>query len=166
MRRPGSRSSRANSPISNPTIYNATLCGKNQMVDGPKKQMGMLLRRSTKGMIWNTVATGFEWCADLRDLATAPEIQSSICFGNTLLEVGEPEEIAWFGTAGWNNAETDPQITDCFGPTPDFTPAATLTANAATPPDDGFFDATAKYIGAFEAGNSWATGAWISYERK
>lgn len=155
-----------NTPISNPTIYNATLCGKNQMVDGPKKQMGMLLRRSTKGMIWNTIATGFEWCADLRDAATDPELHSSICFDNIQNNVGEAEEIAWFETAGWNNAETDPKIKDCFGPKPDFTPESTLTQDAATPPDDGFFDATASYIGAFKAGDDWASGKWVSFDRK
>lgn len=155
-----------NTPISNPMIYNATLCGKNQTVDGPKKQMGMLLRRSTKGQIWNTIVTGFEWCADLRDPLTAPEIRSSICSGNTQLGVGEAEEEAWFGNAGWKNSEVDPKIKDCFAATPDFTPEATLTTNAATPPNDGFFDASASYIGAFEAGKSWAQGAWISYARK
>ena len=48
--------------------------------------------------------------------------------------------------------------------TPDFRPAATLTENAASPPDDGFFDAGAKYIGAFKADDSWATGAWVSFD--
>ncbi len=154
----------ANTPISNPTIYNVTLCGKNQAVDGPKKQMGMLLRRSTKGKIANAVVTGFEWCADLRDPLTDPTIESSICHGNTLLNVGEAAEVEWF--SGNGNSEVDPKIKDCFGATPDFTPEATLTENAATPPNDGFFDTTAKYIGAFEAGNSWAEGAWVSYARK
>lgn len=154
----------ANTPISNPTIYNVTLCGKNQAVDGPKKQMGMLLRRSTKGKIANAVVTGFEWCADLRDPLTDPTIESSICHGNTLLNVGEAAEVEWF--TGNGNSEIDPKIKDCFAATPDFTPEATLTENAATPPNDGFFDTTAKYIGAFEAGESWAKGAWVSYARK
>jgi hypothetical protein len=111
----------------------------------PSSSMGMLLRRSTKGKIANAVVTGFEWCADLRDPLTDPTIESSICHGNTLLNVGEAAEVEW---------------------TPDFTPEATLTENAATPPNDGFFDTTAKYIGAFEAGESWAKGAWVSYARK
>jgi hypothetical protein len=155
-----------NAPLSNPMIYNVTLCGKNAPVDGPKKQMGMLLRRSTKGTIRNTIATGFEWCADLRDPATDPMIESSICFGNTLLNVGEQAEIDWFNKAGSKNAEMDPKIKDCFAAVPDFTPEATLTTNAATPPNDGFFDTTANYIGAFKAGENWAKGAWISFDRK
>lgn len=158
--------SSANTPISNPTIYNVTMCGKNQMVDGPKKQMGMLLRRSTKGSINNAVVTGFEWCADLRDPLTAPVIKSSICHGNVLLNVGEQQEIDWFNTAGGKNSEVDPKIKDCYAATPDFTPEATLTTNAATPPNDGFFDTSATYIGAFAADDNWAEGAWISYARK
>ena len=154
----------ANTPISNPTIYNVTLCGRKQMVDGPKKQMGMLLRRSTKGKIVNTIVTGFEWCADLRDPLTAPTIESSICHGNIQLNVGEAQEVEWF--SGNKNSEMDPKIKDCFAANPDFTPEATLEANAATPPNDGFFDGNAKYIGAFEAGKNWASGKWVSYARK
>lgn len=154
-----------NEPISSPTIYNATLCGKNAPIDGPKKQMGMLLRRSTKGTIRNTIVTGFEWCADLRDPATAPVLESSICFGNTLLNVGEQQEIDWF-MAGAKNAETDPKIGGCFAAKPDWTPEATLTENAATPPNDGFFDAGANYIGAFAVGENWAKGKWVSFDRK
>ncbi len=32
------------------------------------------------------------------------------------------------------------------------------------PPDDGFFDPEAKYIGAFKADDTWATGAWVSFD--
>ena len=44
-------------------------------------------------------------------------------------------------------------------------PAQAAAPNAATPPNDGFFDATASYIGAFKAGDTWATGAWVSFDR-
>ncbi len=158
--------SSSNTPISNPTIYNATLCGKNQMVDGPKKQMGMLLRRSTKGNIFNAVVSGFEHCIDLRDPLTAPSVQSSICHGNTLFNVGEADEMTLFNKAGSKNSETDPKIKGCFAAKPDFTPDATLTTNAATPPNDGFFDQSANFIGAFAAGDDWTAGSWVSYDRK
>ncbi|MEZ4297381.1 MAG: hypothetical protein R3B70_20620 [Polyangiaceae bacterium] len=170
-----------NTPISNPTIYNATLCGKNVPIDGPKQQFGMLLRRSTKGMLNNIIASGFEACIDLRDAATAPELESSICYGNTIFNVAYPEEaagmgaykdddagldeVAWFNEAAKKNSEMDPKITDCFGAVPDFTPAATITQNAATPPNDGFFDTSASYIGAFKAGDTWVKGAWVSFDR-
>ena len=178
-------SSSLNTPLSNPTVYNATFCGKNLKMDGAKQQYGMLGRRSTKGQISNSVLTGFEACIDLRDSATSVELKSSVCFGNgygtaanniayaEVMGGAGPlsdddnglDERAWFKDPARKNSEVDPQIIDCFGPKPDFTPKATLSANAATPPDDGFFDPTASYIGAFKAGDTWATGAWVSYDR-
>lgn len=174
-----------NMPFSSPTIYNATLVGKNLAADGPKQQYGMLARRSTKGMIYNAIATGFEACVDVRDATTSVEVHSSICFGNgygvaenniayaevaggsgvTSDDDGGVDERAWFKTAAWKNAETDPKLKAPFAAEPDFTPMTTLSTNAATPPNDGFFDATATYIGAFAAGDTWATGAWVSYDR-
>jgi len=72
------------------------------------------------------------------------------------------DEVNWLTTSG--NQSIDPKI-DCFKGVPDFSPASTLTESAATPPSDGFFDATASYIGAFEVGDAWATGNWVDYCR-
>lgn len=169
----------ANTPTSEPTIYNATLCGKN--VDVDKSQFGMLLRRSTKAHIFNTVASGFEAGVDIRDPLTSVEIKNSIFFGNLAANVAYNEdgsdtgvhkdddagldEVAFITDAANKNSEIDPKITDCFGATPNFTPMATLSTDAATPPDDGFFDATASHVGAFKAGENWAFGAWVDYSR-
>lgn len=166
-----------NMPLSEPTIYNVTLCGKDVNVD--KQQYGMLLRRSTKAHIANAIMTGFEACVDVRDASTSVELTSSICFGNSVQNIAYDEtaagmdvqkdddngfdEAAWFKAPASKNAETDPMIAGCFGAAPDFTPASTITTNAATPPKDGFFDETAAYIGAFKAGDTWAQGAWVSY---
>jgi hypothetical protein len=173
-----------NMPFSEPTIYNATLCGHNK--DVPKEQYGMLLRRSTKAHIFNTIVTGFEAGVDVRNPLTSIEVKNSIFFGqvvtgatfgypeNTTAPMGDVlfnddmgfDEIASLMAAG--NQSIDPKV-GCFkgapGSAPDFTPAATLTSNAATPPNDGFFDATAAYIGAFKAGDTWATGNWVDFSR-
>ena len=171
-----------NTPFSEPTIYNATLCGKN--VDVAKQQYGMLFRRSTKAHIFNTIATGFEAGYDLRDKATSVAIQNSIFFGNLAQNIAYAEvagqtsmpaaltddddsgadEIALFNAAASKNSVEDPKIKDCFNKAgADFTPKTTITGNAAAPPSDGFFDATAKYVGAFEAGGTWATGNWVDF---
>ncbi|WP_437476709.1 hypothetical protein WME75_26870 [Sorangium sp. So ce1014] len=170
-----------NTPVSEPTIYNATLCGKNKDVD--KQQYGMLLRHSTKAHIFNTIVTGFEAGVDLRDELTEVELASSIFFGNLAANIAHVEndanetteskldddddagadEIAWFEGEASNSVE-DPGLADCFAKAPDFRPAVTLAGNAATPPDDGFFDAEASYIGAFKAEDTWATGAWVSFD--
>lgn len=171
----------ANAPISEPTIYNATLCGHNK--DVAKQQFGMLLRRSTKAHIFNTVVTGFEAGVDVRDPLTGAgvEVKSSIFYGQvvgganyayaeTIAGTGVTadddsgfDEVAWLEGAG--NQSIDPKI-HCFDAGgPDFTPEATLTSNAATPPGDGFFDNTAAYIGAFKSDDTWATGNWIDFSR-
>ncbi|WP_437630109.1 T9SS C-terminal target domain-containing protein [Sorangium sp. So ce854] len=170
-----------NAPVSEPTIYNVTLCGKNKDVD--KQQYGMLLRRGTKAHIFNAIVTGFEAGLDLRNESTEVELKSSIFFGNLEANIayeetdankstestldddddGGVDEVAWFEGETTNSVE-DPQLADCFAATPDFRPAATLTENAATPPDDGFFDPEAAYIGAFKADDTWATGAWVSFD--
>ena len=56
-------------PNSNPTISNATLCGRN-MVPGAKKKFGMLLRRNTGATIRNVLAYGFDYGLDVRDAKT------------------------------------------------------------------------------------------------
>ncbi len=170
-----------NAPISEPTIYNVTLCGKNKDVD--KQQYGMLLRRATKAHIWNAIVTGFEAGVDLRNNGTEVELASSIFFGNVVENIaydetdtdeankanldfdddGGVDEVAWFEAEASNSA-VDPELTDCFAASPDFLPKATLSENAATPPSDGFFDTKASYIGAFKADDTWATGAWVSYD--
>ncbi|EYF04603.1 hypothetical protein [Chondromyces apiculatus] len=176
-----------NRPISSPTIYNATLCGQNKVVD--KQQYGMLLRRSTEGTVVNTVITGFEACVDVGGALTDPVATSSICHGSTAPGVtiayeetdtdeaskGKPtydddggfDEVAWWNDPASGNSVTDPGLANCFrAGDPDFRPAVTLSEGAATPPEDGFFDASATYIGAFTADDGWATGAWVSFEAR
>jgi hypothetical protein len=77
------------------------------------------------------------------------------------------DEAAFFTDAARNNVVgTDPQLTDPLNVTaPNFLPAAgsPLGMGGATPPDDGFFDDAATYIGALPVGGpDWTTG-WTSY---
>jgi len=167
-----------NEPFSEPTIYNATLVGKN--VDVDKQQYAMLLRRATKANLANIVATGFEAGVDIRDAATSVKLTNSTFFGNLVHNVAYTEtvdgmgsekdddmgldEVQWFMDGG--NVETDPMLASPFDrDAPDFRPMATITDNAATPPSDGFFDTSAAYVGAFAAGDTWLEGAWVSFTR-
>lgn len=168
--------STTNMPISNPTIYNATFIGH----DADKQQYGWLARRSTQGAVHNAIFTGFEACIDVRDAQTKVELKNSICFGNKVHNIAYPEvaggmgalsdddngldEVAWFNEATRNNSEIDPQLTAPFNVTaPDFRPKTTISEKAATPPNDGFFDPTAAYIGAAAANDTWLSGAWLSF---
>jgi hypothetical protein len=172
----------ANTPLSAPTIYNATLCGKN--ADPAKQQFGMLLRRGTRATIANTIAIGFEAGIDIRDASTQIDLKSSILFGNIVRNVAYEEdgsnadtqkdddalfnELTWFATPDNKNSERDPGIVGCFSAdSPNFAPPTSLTQNAATPPNDGFFDSTASYIGAFRNGNDrWAAESWIVWSER
>jgi hypothetical protein len=177
-------------PLTAPTVYNATLCGKNADLM-TAVSYGWLVRRNTRGKYVNIAAMGFDAGLDLRDTSTATgatnselDIQSSILFGmkaaSTIENIAPTEngagndgmfdEVGWFKTGAKKNAwSTDPGIPGCFNlDAPSFGPTASLTANAATPPNDGFFDATAAYIGAFkDANDKWATtGKWAKWASK
>ncbi len=193
----------ANGPLTSPTVYNATLIGKNKSVGG--SQFGLLLRKNTRGTYRNLVVTGFQAAVDLRDNTGAPgelSIANSLVWGSTgaasftvtnhiafvedkaSVPQGEDEkkykarpdynddnaidEVAWWST-GDTNRVADPGIPSCFDANaPVFGPTASLTEKAATPPNDGFFDAAATYMGAFkDASDTWATtGKWAVWADK
>lgn len=182
----------ANTPFTNPQVFNVTLCGKNKEVDNA--QFGMLIRRNSRGSFNNMIVNGFESSLDIRDATGAAllspvagqpqlDIKSTLFFGakgnGVLDDIAYPEtgtaapnkdndngvdEVSWIKGAGRTNApKTDPGI-NCFDPVaPTFGPATSLTTGAATPPADGFFDASAAYLGAFkDASDKWATtGKWV-----
>jgi hypothetical protein len=166
------------SPVSEPTIYNATLCGKN--VEVAAQQYGLLVRRSSKAHIFNAIVTGFEAGLDIRDARTDVEVKNSIFYGNVVKNLAYEEdgsnadnqkdddngldEIAWLMRPEQRNVVSDPGL-DCFNPvSPRFQPKASLTANATAPPSDGFFEASAFYVGAFrDASDAWASGNWVVF---
>ncbi|MBS2013869.1 MAG: hypothetical protein JST00_13350 [Deltaproteobacteria bacterium] len=116
------------------------------------------------------------------------ELKSSIAFGNTVANVAFDEventggtsnprfdddngfdEVAWWNTAGFNNSEGTPAIPKCFDPiSPRFgAPAPINAATAAQPPNDGFYDPSAKYVGALrDQGDTWASGKWVLWSDK
>lgn len=187
----------ANLPLTNPTVYNVTLCGKNADVDNA--QFGMLIRKNSRGKFANLVVNGFESSLDIRDATGAAlknpiagepqlDIRSALFFNAkgqgvvddiAYAEVGAAapnkdndngiDEVAWIKGAGRKNlTKTDPGI-NCFDPVaPVFGPGTSLTADAEAPPSDGFFDASATYLGAFkDANDKWATtGKWVVWSDK
>ncbi|MFO0644393.1 MAG: hypothetical protein U0183_34555 [Polyangiaceae bacterium] len=184
----------ANTPLSNPTIMNASLFGKNADVDNI--QYGMLLRRNTRVTLKNILVSGFEAAIDIRDPSTAQAVgQNTLTLTNSLFwnsknagvleNLAYPEtgtaapnkdndgafnEIDWIKTpANKNLWNVDPETNGAFDTEkPVFGPKKTLVENAATPPNDGFFDTTAAYVGAFkDANDNWATrGAWAVWSAK
>ena len=171
----------ANTPLSAPTIYNATLCGKN--VDVAKQQYGMLLRRGTRAThrqhhrdrlrgwastfairprrsISGARSSSATSCATWPTRKTGPNTETQKDDDAVL------NELTWFATPERKNSERDPGIAGCFsGRTPPTSrPSASLTEKAATPPSDGFFDTSATYIGAFrDTRDGWASEPWVRW---
>jgi hypothetical protein len=200
-----------NTPLTSPTMYNASLFGKNKSVGG--LQYGLLLRKNTRGTYKNLVVHGFQAGLDVRNsigAGAAGELTmtNSLIWGSTgtsatfivtdhiayledkLIvpsEVSNPDEqtkykarpdwnddsaldeIVWFKTPANANRWVDPQVSAAFNrAAPVFGPATSLTENAVPPPNDGFFDTTATYLGAFkDAADTWATtGKWAVWSEQ
>lgn len=183
----------ASLPLTAPRIFNATLCGKNTSLTG--EQYGLLVRRNSRGAYRNIVVSGFQAALDIRDGigsgASALSIANStvwnskgsagftvtnhIAFVENVSTAGPSkiddatDEVAWFKGQPANQWAVDPAIGGCFDANaPVFGPAASLTSGAVGPPDDGFFDATGNYMGAFKDSNdTWATtGSWAVWSSK
>ncbi|MCC6808744.1 MAG: hypothetical protein IT381_15065 [Deltaproteobacteria bacterium] len=177
-------------PRSHPIIYNATLSGSAKAPKtAGKTQTGALLRRGTAGEIYNTIFLSFtDFPVDIRDAATVAQMNAgaltieSSCFFNNGFQgawddvVVKPEddddggfnEGAFFTDVTRHNlVSDDPLLT---APTnlvqPGFKPQSSssvlLPTNARTPDaSSGFFDASAKYIGAI--GTVDWTESWTAY---
>jgi len=184
----------ANLPLSNPTIYNASLFGKNADVDNA--QYGMLLRRNTRATLRNILVSGFEASLDVRDVSTRDGVtQGALTLTNSLFwnaknasvldNIAYPEtgatppnkdndgafsEVDWVKTAAHKNLfDRDPKTDRAFdAEKPVFGPATALVDSAATPPKDGFFDPAAAYVGAFkDQTDDWATrGRWAVWSSR
>jgi hypothetical protein len=166
---------------SSPSIYNATLCGDSTTL----QNYGIVSRNGASPAVGNALLTNWFSAFDARGAVTAKlDIHSTLAWGNganpacletsTVTDATMPtydddlgfDEIAWFRLAARLNGESDPGLVACSdakNPQPYAT--AALTTGAATPPADGFFDATATYLGAFrDANDAWLSGAWTRFD--
>ncbi len=177
-------------PRSEPTIYNATFVGPD---DDLGEQRGAVLRRGTWGTIRNAIFVGFgKESIDLRDEATiagteqdALSVESSIFFdigvegdewfADEPVDGSDDDDDAGFSEEDFftdddrsNSFGEDPMLAAPYSTTaPDFSSqdGSPVSQGAATPPDDGFFDSSAQFIGAIDpSGGDWTVG-WTSFAR-
>lgn len=176
-------------PVTNPTVYNFTFCGQDA-TGGAKRKFGALLRRSTAGTIRNGVVWGFDAAMDIRDKATharvnggspALSVQNSQFFkftgpnldrGLAVTETKADEllfgEVDYLLNAANNDVtDQDPGFNCKDQENPNFVPTTVITDKAVAPPNDGFFDSSAKYMGAFkDSSDKWATtGKWVAWTK-
>jgi hypothetical protein len=127
----------------------------------------------------DSVSSGFEAGLDVRNDNTLVALGGSIFFGNLVFNLAYPEVAGGMDAfadddGGYDedaellaqgNLEVDPALPDPFnGELNGALPPTTLSTNALTPPDDGFFDTTATFSGAFrDAADDWATGNWVVF---
>jgi hypothetical protein len=168
-------------PRSHPTLYNVTLVGSDAEPGGAnQKQTGMHLRRGTAGEINNAIIAHFaDFPVDIDGASTVAQtpdnlfIRNSIFFDNGGQEQwADPEDNdEGFDEGGYfrdeaTNHEVDPLLSaarslDAPGFDPGTGSPALEAANAGAPPDDGFFDSAATFIGAVGA-DDWTAG-WTAY---
>jgi hypothetical protein len=165
-------------PRTMPLIYNVTSIGKKDYIGAAS--FGALFRRGTGGTYYNHIIT--KWASgvvEVRDADTMAQITANMLFiknsiffdnmgadGNwpAAMATGDIDEKTIFLNTAWMNREVDPMLGDASSLTaPNFKPATgspALTGGAA-PPNDGFFDMTATFVGAVGA-DDWTAG-WTSY---
>ncbi len=161
-------------PLTSPTIYNVTMVGANDPDEG---DTGLLMRRGTAGEVRNVIVMGFSDGLDIDNNETYAQcangglvIDYVIYHDNgNYLNDDSDDETACTSLDAWANVtEGDPLLGDPYNfASPDWVPATGGPAdNGATPPDNGFFDVTAAYVGAVEPGasSSWYSG-WITTAR-
>ena len=119
-------------PVSNPTIYNVTLCGQGQR--HPEAAVRHAVPRGFNATIGNVIVTGFEAGVDFRDKPfTDVTAEYLLFFGNNAENIAYAEdgsnmdtqedddngfdEVAWFN-GGTGNSESDPGLADCFAEAP------------------------------------------------
>jgi len=173
-----------NSPLTSPTWYNVTMVGPKQTsttVINSLYRRGMHLRRNSQNKIHNTIVMGWPTGVLLDGSKTingaingTNYIKNSIVSGSnvnknldTVSASGANFNIGtWFANNGGRvfDSNTEVMLMNPFSfSSPDFRPVAGSPAlsGAATPPNDGFFDQAATFVGAFGAVD-WTAG-WTDW---
>jgi hypothetical protein len=176
-------------PRSAPTLYNVTLVGRNPDTaasEGPSR--GIILRAGTAGKLHNVLVTNFTDKGFIVDgnpskaqwTQGALSVSNSVFFQNPSMGVtdyvaspkpdggvsdnmfDEPSELA--APSLNNRFDLDPKLAAPTSVTsPSFKPLSDspVLMGGATPPADGFFDATANFVGAIGT-DDWTAG-WTAF---
>ncbi len=172
-----------NTPRTAPTWYNVTLIGPQKETTSNYNSLykrGMHLRRSSQNKIYNTLIVGWPTGVYLDGTTTIGDanagltfIKNSIVAGSSKKVIDTTKSIAGFNPETWffntNSNRSLPKTADLFltDPynlnAPNFMPLSNSPAltGAVNPPNDGFFDVTANYVGAFKDRN-WMQG-WTKF---
>ncbi len=174
-------------PYSAPSIYNTTFVASGRVGYDESNSPGIFLRRGSRGSLNNTVVANFySACLDINDAATQGQADAGnltmngvLCYNNNLGASGAntvagqiPQAYSQAyaqgqkgNGAGKNFVFSDPLLSKPFEYNdPDFTTlfgSPVFRSGWVQPPDDGFFDQSARFLGAFGDEN-W-TEEWTSF---
>ena len=172
-------------PRSNPQIYNITLCGDPDRVEGPEGPRGANFRRGTAFTMRNFLVTGFKSVGfQLSDASTTAQVSNGTSQMGSGVAWGMPtnmhSSVVPFITSGQfpnirlgaTDAQVGISMTGCADhENPGFQPSgvATLAGGQITPiqpPNDGFFEAV-SFIGAVppSPADNWMTG-WTAFPQR
>jgi hypothetical protein len=177
----------AATPFSNPTFYNITYFGSGNPGFDEANAPGIFLRRGSRGSFNNIVVSNFySPCLDINDASTQAQADAGnvtmngiLCWGNNIGSKGantlDGQIPAAYNLsyaqgqkgngAGKNFLVADPLIARPFTYSdPDFAAlfaSPIFRAGWVQPPDDGFFDQTARFIGGI--GDEDWTEEWTSF---
>lgn len=160
-------------PLTDPLIYNVTLVGKGlDGVGGTDGESvdGLRLRRGTGGDIFNAIVVGFGNSGidiDNEETVGRLSVQNSIIARNAVDVATDSDGFQdLIYTEEWNNViGVDPEMVSPFNrDSPDFRTSQVLIG--ATPPNDGFFDVNATFIGAVDPSQTtqWFEG-WTTFSK-
>ena len=172
-------------PRSNPQLYNITLCGDPDRVEGPEGPRGANFRRGTAFTMRNFLVTGFKSVGfQLSDASTTAQVSNGTSQMGSGVAWGMPtnmhSSVVPFITSGQfpnirlgaTDAQVGISMTGCADhENPGFQPSgvATLAGGQITPiqpPNDGFFEAV-SFIGAVppSPADNWMTG-WTAFPQR
>jgi len=171
-----------NEPRTGPQYWNVTLVGPQATTDAPYSsdfKRGMHLRRSSQNKVNNAIVLGWPTGILIDGMTTSEDAENNITYVKNSIVAGSSKNSldtastngqldisAWFS----NNssqvmaATSDVMLTSPFdlnNPNCLPKPGSPALSGGGTPPDDGFFDPTATYIGAFGAVD-WTFG-WARF---
>lgn len=176
-----------NEPITSPTYWNVTLIGPKQNSSTPINSLyrrGMHLRRSSRNNVNNAVIIGWPTGVRIDGANTIQAAQNGTMTLNNMvisgwtsaaLDTANANNLS-FNVSSWFAANVNNRLfttndslllTDPFNlNAPNLTPlpGSPLLTGFAAPPNDGFFDPTATYLGGLSdnPANNWTQG-WAIY---
>jgi len=176
----GSEFNSAALPLSNPQIYNITICGDPDRNEGGESSIAATLRRGTAFTIRNFLITGFKTSGpQIPDAATLALVNNGTTqMGNGVIwGIPAPlhSSLAPFVNGGRFPSvivNQDAGLANCSNhENPNFQPASVATLAGgqlapAIPPNDGFFEAV-TYLGAVAPApdDDWTKG-WTAYPQR